>query len=353
MHITALIMCRDEEDTIEKTLHSLQSHVNRILLYDTGSVDDTEKVCRDFAVTLPPEISFDFKSGPWIDFATSRNASLDWAESFDDAQWILVLDSNDELRGGEELRRGLAKTSHSALHVARHLKMRDDVVKFKAIRLYDSSHREKWRFVGVVHEYLTCITDSNVLGGAPLNDVVLWQDREPDLRKSASRFSWDRKVLQKQIDEGTADARTHFYLGQTCLMLDLKEDALKAFEKRCAMEGFAPEGYRARLHCGDLCWRLQRIEQALLWYLRATVFAEERMQQLRAEGLHACAFVLKKIGVPKCARVFAQGACDAPMLHENVDGSFNNKLYHRERFELLQSLVDEKRQNGDDEKRRS
>ena len=133
---------------------------------------------------------------------------------------------------------------------------------------------------------------------SPLSSIILYQQhREKDLEKTKKRHAWDKQVLIKALEEDPDNARNQFYLGQTLNDLNEKEEALEAFSKRAGMTGFAPDGFSARLHCGDICLELSRIEEAIVWYLRATTYSEQYLGLLRAEGLYAIGIIYKMMKI--------------------------------------------------------
>ena len=87
----ALVMiARDEARSIVRALASARAHVDRMIVLDTGSADDT----RTLAQAAGAEV-FDFA---WCDdFAAARNAAL----VHSDAAWNLILDADEWLSGGE------------------------------------------------------------------------------------------------------------------------------------------------------------------------------------------------------------------------------------------------------------
>lgn len=88
----ALVMiARDEAKVIARALNSARPHVDRMIVLDTGSADDT----REIAAACGAEI----RTFSWCDdFAAARNAAL----AHSDADWNLVLDADEWLEGGFE-----------------------------------------------------------------------------------------------------------------------------------------------------------------------------------------------------------------------------------------------------------
>lgn len=88
----ALVMIvRDEAQAIARALRSARPHVDRMIVLDTGSVDDTAAI----AAAEGAEVA----SFAWIDdFAAARNASL----ALSDAAWNLVLDADEWIEAGTD-----------------------------------------------------------------------------------------------------------------------------------------------------------------------------------------------------------------------------------------------------------
>lgn len=91
--ISVLIMVKDEADCIGKTIESIK---NNVILYDTGSTDNTihivDELCRQYNIPLY------IKEGEFVDFSTSRNILFDFADEVSGADYYLLLDANDELK---------------------------------------------------------------------------------------------------------------------------------------------------------------------------------------------------------------------------------------------------------------
>jgi tetratricopeptide (TPR) repeat protein len=88
----ALVMiARDEADAIGRALQSARAHVERMIVLDTGSTDDTPKI----AASLGAEVHrFAWRD----DFAAARNAAL----ALSDAAWNLILDADEWIAAGAD-----------------------------------------------------------------------------------------------------------------------------------------------------------------------------------------------------------------------------------------------------------
>jgi glycosyltransferase involved in cell wall biosynthesis len=84
--LSVCMIVRDEEGHLAGCLDSVQAIADQVVIIDTGSVDSTENIARQFGA----EVYF----SPWEnDFAAARNVSLSYATG----DWILWLDADERL----------------------------------------------------------------------------------------------------------------------------------------------------------------------------------------------------------------------------------------------------------------
>lgn len=87
--LSAVIIARDEERCIVRCIKSIREHVDRILIVDTGSSDETPRLSRDNGATVRHYV--------WSgDFSAARNFALEQADS----DWNLVIDADEYLTAG-------------------------------------------------------------------------------------------------------------------------------------------------------------------------------------------------------------------------------------------------------------
>lgn len=82
--LALVVIARNEAHCIARCLQSAAGMVDKIILLDTGSTDDTMAIARDLGAQV--------HSFVWIDdFAAARNVAL----AYSDAHWNLVLDADE------------------------------------------------------------------------------------------------------------------------------------------------------------------------------------------------------------------------------------------------------------------
>ncbi len=84
--VSACLIVKDEHDNLGRCLSSLGGLCDEIVVYDTGSTDDTKEIAREAGARVV--------EGYWDgDFSRARNACLDHCQG----QWILWIDADEEL----------------------------------------------------------------------------------------------------------------------------------------------------------------------------------------------------------------------------------------------------------------
>ena len=139
------MIARDAADTIGAALASVAPYVDEIIVLDTGSVDDTIRV----AVSAGARVS----SMPWVDsFSAAREASYAMAAS----DWILHLDADDTLEGGEGIRLSCQAAPAAVGGLAwRYVTQRDAAGRVVSeIWRERCTRRGAYRWQGRVHEVL-------------------------------------------------------------------------------------------------------------------------------------------------------------------------------------------------------
>jgi glycosyltransferase involved in cell wall biosynthesis len=284
VHIALLLMCKNETKRLHITLNSVVGHVDSIVAFDTGSTDNTIEILKEFSEKH--NIPLRLKQGEFVDFAVSRNESLDFADSFEDVEYLLLMDVNDELKGGEELRKTIerhkATNSPSTAYLVCQEWWSGQYDKYYNMR-FIKAHCG-WRYKGSVHEYLENFHIPDQKDRPPvvrLDDTIkLYQDRTQDDDKSFKRFSRDKVFLLKDHEKDPKDARTLFYLAQTCSCLNELEEAYKYYMLRAEIDGFMEEKFHAVLRSAEITQKLNKDwDESLVLYMRAFEI-EQRVEPL-------------------------------------------------------------------------
>jgi tetratricopeptide (TPR) repeat protein len=137
--LSAALIVRDEAEFIEDCLRSIECYVDQIVLVDTGSVDDTIDIARQFPVDL-----HHFR---WCnDFSAARNFALDQAKS----DWILYIDADERFDVPDDVSLSNLLADRSKVGWRLRLHPRIDWTAYAELRLFRNN--PQIRFQGVIHE---------------------------------------------------------------------------------------------------------------------------------------------------------------------------------------------------------
>ncbi|WP_162595938.1 glycosyltransferase [Bacillus sp. CGMCC 1.16541] len=142
--ISANIIVRNAERTIERCLNSIQKVVDEIVIVDTGSTDQTLELLKKYHVKLIQT--------NWNDsFSEARNV----AKSHSSSEWILTIDADEYLANQEPpLREMLVSTCEAGWITVKNF-LSDDFLhsnQQRALRLFKNN--ELYSFSGRIHEQI-------------------------------------------------------------------------------------------------------------------------------------------------------------------------------------------------------
>lgn len=92
--LAALIMVKNEELSIQQTIDSTKGFLSDIIVYDTGSTDNTIQIVKDSCKRNGQRLHL--KQGIFTTFPESRNESIKFAETVD-VDNLLMMDAGDEI----------------------------------------------------------------------------------------------------------------------------------------------------------------------------------------------------------------------------------------------------------------
>lgn len=95
MMICVLMMVKNESESIKLTIDSTKKYFDTIIVFDTGSTDDTVKIIKETCTKNKQTLHL--KQGTFISFPESRNEALEFADQFP-FKYILMMDAGDEFK---------------------------------------------------------------------------------------------------------------------------------------------------------------------------------------------------------------------------------------------------------------
>ena len=269
--IALVMMIKNEEKRIEVSFDSVKDYTDTFIILDTGSVDDTINICKEYCKRN--NITLFLKEEPFVNFEVSRNVLLDYADeviSKNQKRFLLQLDCNDELQDAHNLIQFVENFNgpQSGFHLKQKWWTGRSMDTYFNIRMVLSHNN--WRYKCPVHEYITQGKDNNGTNVIKLDNIILFQDRTKDDDKSQKRFTRDKELLYNEHIKNPHDARTLFYLAQTCGCLQLHQEAYQYYLLRIKEIGFLEEQFHALNRLGELARVMNHpFEESLMWWLKA------------------------------------------------------------------------------------
>ena len=148
LKISACCMVKNEEKNLPRSLNSLKSQVDEIIVVDTGSTDRTIEIAENYGAKI-------IKT-PWQDdFSTPRNMAIDAAIG----DWIIFLDADEYFATPKKVRQAIEKFSgKDAILIPRidiDVKRNIDIGKGWSLRVFRNIDYLRYR--GLIHENITDI----------------------------------------------------------------------------------------------------------------------------------------------------------------------------------------------------
>ena len=295
--LTLVMMVKNEADCIETTLATAKPYVDQWLVYDTGSTDGTQDLARAIMAGLPGRVVDE----PFRDMSFSRNRALEWAGT--DTEFLLLLDADDQLEGGPELRVYLEASRDERSRSAFFVRTRFDI-EFDMCKVVRAGCG--WRFEGVAHEQLVH-PELAVHGRIP--GVLVNQPRTPEMdAKSRSRWERELLLLRDDLEANPGATRSAFYLAQTLTNLGRHEEALEAHYFRIGMGGWWEEVYQSWIRVAyELAVSSAPWSDQMEALLEAYKIAPHRAEPLYRIGDH-----YRELGDYHLAYLFARRAAELP-----------------------------------------
>lgn len=265
------MIVRDAAPFVAETLACVAPYVDRWVIIDTGSVDDTPRVIQEFFAQagIPGRL----EHREWHGFAHNRTEVL--AECRGEADYALMIDADDLIEGHLPLEDLTADCYR--------VKFGPDFVYWRCALF---SLERQWEYRGAVHEYPICVDGGERTENLEGDYNFVFRSlggRAHD----PQRFRRDADALLRSWDEDGPDGRTAFYLGQSLRDLGELEEAIEWYAQSAEITTWNEEAYVALLEVARCAERLHADpdDDEVEFIVTAYEDAASRRPQ-RAEAFH-------------------------------------------------------------------
>jgi hypothetical protein len=285
------MIVKNESHIITQTLTNLCKYVDFDAYYisDTGSTDNTMDLIRAFFKER--DIPGHIEQVEWRDFGFNRTLALQMA--FQKTDYLFIFDADDSIHGEFRLPEHLT-------HDAYQLKLGQTFVYLRTLIV---NNRKRWRFVGVLHEYIACV-DKEESSCAIQGEYYVDSGRCGSRNQDPNKYIKDAAVLERGFyeegggggggDRGLAE-RYAFYCAQSWMDAGVAyiDKAIEWYLRVLTQNNWTQEKYYSALCLGDLYNKKGDKYNSFKYYSKTMEYDEERiegvasvMEILRADGNH-------------------------------------------------------------------
>ena len=266
------MIVKNESHIIIKTLSNLCEKINFSywVICDTGSTDNTKELIIDFF--KEKNIKGELHENTWKDFGYNRTLALECA--YNKTDMLFIFDADDEIAGTLVL-------PETYDHDGYTFNFGNDVVYIRPLLV---NNRKKWRFVGVLHEYLACCEHStphkNITG-----DYYIVSGRTGNRNQNPNKYIDDANILKNahydvlSTDYGLS-CRYAFYCAQSYKDsgINYMDDAIEWYKKCLDLNMWLQEKYISCFYIGNLYMAKNDMTNAMKYWYKTIEYDSERIE---------------------------------------------------------------------------
>jgi len=272
------MIVKDEAHVIKQTLDNICSYIqfSDYVISDTGSTDGTEEVIKSFFDELG--ICGKIFRDEWLDFGHNRTLALKHGREYSKSDFLFIFDADDMIYGKMDMRIGDADFWRKDAYF---LKFGGGLC-YKRILLVDN--KLEWKFEGVLHEYIVCVTKSLGNGdgiGLIEGEYFVDSGKTGARSKDPQKYVKDAAILENAFIKtiGTdISVRYAFYCAQSYRDAGMKEKSIEWYKKRVDLKGWNQEVYYSYYMIGQKYSELGEIEKAIFYWSLGIEVDKERLE---------------------------------------------------------------------------
>lgn len=275
------MIVKDESHIIVDTLTKLLKKVkiDYWVISDTGSTDNTKELIIDFF--KKHNIKGELFQDEWKDFGYNRSKALEYA--YNKSRYLLIFDADDEIVGNFVLPE-LTKDSY--------LFQFGNEQGVSYIRTQIVNNKKKWKYVGVLHEVITCVDHSDSSEIITGNYYTI-SGRTSSRNRDGNKYLKDALILEKAYEECIKNNdnlynRYGFYCANSYFDSGKWEDAIIWYKKTLNNNNWSQEKYMSCLKLFECYNNLKNKETGIFYLIKSFEYDKERVECLYELVLHYC-----------------------------------------------------------------
>ena len=275
------MIIKDEAHIIVDTLNKLLNKVkiDYWVISDTGSTDKTKELIIYFF--SKKNIRGELFEDKWENFGHNRTKALEHA--YKKSNYVLIFDADDEICGDfviPELKHDLYNFQFGSPNGTSY------------IRAQLVNNNKRWKYVGILHEFITCI-ESNHTSATITGNYYTVSGRTSNRNKYSNKYLKDALILEKAYEDAlkTGDDIYHrygFYCANSYYDCGKYEEAIKWFKTTLTNNNWEQEKYVSCLRIYNCYKKLNQKETGFYYLVKAFSYDKERVECLYELVLHYC-----------------------------------------------------------------
>ncbi len=262
------MIVKNEAHIITKTFDNLFKfiHFDYWVISDTGSTDNTKQIIHDYfkMKNIPGELV----EHEWSDFGTNRTLALQSA--YNKSDYLFIFDADDSIHGDFKLPSQLTFDKYDIQFGK----------GFTYVRPLLINNRKQWKWVGLLHEYLTPISN-NIKSTSITGDYYLESGKSGARSKDPNKYLKDAEILAKgfeqEKDRGLAN-RYAFYCAQSYKDAGNINKSIEWYEKVLTLNNWSQEKFYSCYQLGELYKFKNDHTNSLKYFTKSIDYDHERIE---------------------------------------------------------------------------
>jgi hypothetical protein len=254
------MIVKNEAHIIASTLENLCQSIDfdYWVIVDTGSTDNTKQIISDFF--KDKNIKGELHETEWRNFGFNRSDAL--SKAFNKTDYLLIFDADDRIVGDFVLPKELNLDGY-------HFKFGNN---FSYVRLLLVNNALRWKFMGVLHEYIICTNENYICKFKNIEgNYHLISGKSGARSNNPNKYRDDALILEKAYDEAAKlkddiMVRYSFYCAQSYKDAGYHAKSIEWYKKRISHGGWNQEVYYSYITIGQLYAKMNDIESAFYYW---------------------------------------------------------------------------------------